>query len=772
MGEYKRAEPLLKQALELRKQLLGAEHPDYAVSLHSLAVLYSATREFTRAAPLYLEVLEIRKKVFGREHVKYAESLANLGALYWLMDDYDRAEPPLREAHQIRETLLGAEHPMCASSLNNLAALSMSRGDYEPAEALYRRALEIKARAPGGAELPDYANNLVDLAILYLLTDRPAEGLTCVQQGLQVQQAHLEQVLPGTAESAMRDYLHTNRASLITLLSIAAAPAAPDEALDATFTWMLRRKAALLDVLCRLREVQTLLGQDPLVRDQVTRLRGLRQQLSNAALNPPRGLDADQLRAQITELNEQVNRLEAELHLGLTADLDEALTRQISLDQIRGRLPEECVLVEFVRGPIFDFHAPENKLRVKSARYFAFILAAASDVPPQLLDLGEAAAIDQAIQDWRAGVASNSELIDGSVLRELLWAPLAEYVGEAKTILVAPDGELNRLPFEALTDEGDSYLIEHYQFAYLSSGRDLLRNYGEAGRGAIVFADPDYDLGAQARHAAAQTLLASLEGADVALRGALTPDVRGLTWDRLPGFASEAEAVASSLDGTRFAPVKQYAGAEALEEVFKSQSAPRLLHLITHGFFVPDQTSNLEEQPGLGEVRGEFGAAEGLARLRGTENPLLRSGIVLAGANALGAESDIAADDGWVTAEEISQMDLRGTDLVVLSACETGLGDVRTGEGVYGLRRAFFHGGAKTLITSLFKVPDEATSLLMRRFYRNLCTKEMTPLAALREAQLFVLNGGEDPDVDPIPSNTERRPPRDWAAFVLSGDWR
>ena len=217
-----------------------------------------------------------------------------------------------------------------------------------------------------------------------------------------------------------------------------------------------------------------------------------------------------------------------------------------------------------------------------------------------------------------------------------------------------------------------------------------------------------------------------------------------------------------------------YSGPEALEEVFKAVHGPRVLHVDTHGFFLPDKELHPEDQHGPIALGGlETGAARGLARLRGTENPLLRSGLVLAGANTLGeragpanapgerADAAPTVDDGLVTAEEIALMDLRGTELVVLSACETGLGRVKIGEGVYGLRRAFLYAGARTLVTSLFKVPDEQTCELMGRFYGALKAGQ-GKLEALHGAQLELLR--------------QRRAaggvahPFFWASFVLVGD--
>ena len=268
-------------------------------------------------------------------------------------------------------------------------------------------------------------------------------------------------------------------------------------------------------------------------------------------------------------------------------------------------------------------------------------------------------------------------------------------LGQATLIYLAPDGALNLLPFEALVDEQGNYLVESRRFVYLSSGRDLLRPAAAPARGTVVFADPDYDLDAAGRQAGARTLLASLPAApDSGVRGALADELRGNRWESLKNFAAEAKDIKRLLDGSGHGPVTVYLGPEALEERFKTMPAPRVLHVITHGFYLKGGGISEERDP-PGPVVPGFGMGRGLGRLRRTEDPLLRSGLVLAGANRLGEEKPgtTTVDDGWLTAGEIAALDLRGTELVVLSACETGLGDVRGGEGVYGLRRAFLYAG-------------------------------------------------------------------------------
>jgi len=307
------------------------------------------------------------------------------------------------------------------------------------------------------------------------------------------------------------------------------------------------------------------------------------------------------------------------------------------------------------------------------------------------------------------------------------------------------------LHFEALVDEKGKYLAESFRFAYLSSGRDLLRTPAKSALGTVVFAGPDYKLDPAERQSLAQKLLDKKEA--IALRSGPAQEVRSMGWKPLPGAAAEAKDIKEILHEGTYGPVKTYVGAEALEEVLKAMPAPRILHLATHGFF-------LDYQPEAPDKDGS-GAGWARGRLKHMDNPLLRSGIVLAGANTIGDKEAKGVEDGWVTAEEIALLNLRGTELVVLSACQTGLGDVKSGEGVYGLRRAFLYAGARTLLTSLFEVPDTETRELMKRFYGGL-KKDQGKLAALHTAQ-----------VDMIRRRRQMQGaahPFFWASFVLVGD--
>lgn len=312
--------------------------------------------------------------------------------------------------------------------------------------------------------------------------------------------------------------------------------------------------------------------------------------------------------------------------------------------------------------------------------------------PVELVELGEAAAINEAVaalsqhqkEVQRAGELADWQALEteyrglAAPLCEELFAPISAKLAGVKRVFLSPDSQLHNLPFEALVDADGRYLAEQgYTFAYLASGRDLLRGQGDnPGEGAFVFAAPNYDLKHGERlqlasqPAAAPPLVTTSQPdtspapllAAAGPLGTRSADVRGLHWKLMPSMAPEGAEAAQHLAAGAYGNVATYSGNAALEEHFKRLVHPRLVVLVTHGFYLPDQPKGhaelLDDDP---TTRSAFGQGAGLARLRAQENPLYRSGVVLAGANTLDnpIPEEVSVEDGWLTAEEISQLDLK-----------------------------------------------------------------------------------------------------------------
>jgi CHAT domain-containing protein len=813
-GRHGEAEPLLRRSLAIWEKRLGTEHPEVATALNNLAHLYLDVGRVSEAAPLFRRCLAIREARLGKDHPATLDALDSLAALASLQKEYADAELLLQRCLEVAERLLGKDHPKVANYLGNLAVVYRQLGRSGDAEPLYRRSLQIR-KDRLGKDHPEVAATLVNLGLLcwrrghlaeadgflreglaitearlgkdhstvadicrYLAELRQAQGRRrearqLQERCLEVYQTNLRRVFAFSSEGAMQDYVDATNGFLPATINLALPAVADDAWVAVALTWTLRVKSVTLDTLCRYRQAQGLLSPDEPLTRSVGRYRGLKQLLASAAVSPPQGLSAEQVKQQETQWHKEAEDLEAELSRGLSrAHPDQASDPEtVTARAVQARLAPGAALVEFVRAPIRDF----KNVRWVELRYFAFVLTP-GEAPPRLIDLGEVKGIEAGLEAARRELADFQEKlrdcdspdeavalekaaetrfrkVSADLYRRLI-APLRQALGSAHTLYLAPDAYLNRLPFEALVDSEGKYLVERYLCAYLSSGRDLLRPAAKPARGTVVFAGPDFKVDAAERRAMAEKL--QVKNNAPAVRGLPGREVRSVGWRPLPGAAAEAKDIQKALADSTYGPVKAYVGAEALEEVLKAMPAPRILHLATHGFFLDRE----QDPPDAGQEGAGAGWARG--RLKKLDNPLLRSGILLAGANTVGSKEAAArAEDGWVTAEEIALLDLRGTELVVLSACQTGLGEVHTGEGVYGLRRAFLYAGARALVTSLFEVPDAETRALMGRFYGGLHAGR-GKLAALHEAQLQMLRQRREAHGAAHPFF--------WASFILVGD--
>ena len=412
------------------------------------------------------------------------------------------------------------------------------------------------------------------------------------------------------------------------------------------------------------------------------------------------------------------------------------------MEEVQRAIPADAALFELAAYRAVD---PRAQPTIEGPqRYAVYVLLPQGE--PRWADLGEAGPINGAVNAFRAAIearlkaarrltrAARSETVlqAARALDEQLLRPLRPLVGSARHLLIAPDGALNLLPFGALVDEEGHYLIERYKVSYLGSGRDLLRLkvVARPRAGAMIFADPDFD----------RQEISPIRTEALSVRGnRRSRDLGAVVFGPLPGTAEEARALHAVLPDSQV-----FSGQQASEGLLKGLRGPRLLHLATHGFFLPDEPKPLAVlgEPTTGSPAPHF------------EHPLLRSGLVLAGANERASQGE----DGVLTALEASGLDLWGTELVALSACDTGLGKVENGEGVYGLRRAMVMAGARSQIMTLWSVEDEATRDLMVEFYRHLSAGEGRA-EALREIQLKFL---ASPDLSH---------PYFWAGFILSGDW-
>ena len=745
MGDYERAEPLYRRALAICEKTLGPEHPDTAASLNNLASLYYTTGSYEKAESLYRRSLAIYEKALGPEHPSTATALNNLAELYHEMGSYDKAEPLYRRSLAIRAKTLGPEHPDTAGSLNNLASLYKTMGSYDKAEPLYRRSLAIHEKALG-PEHPSTALSLSNLALLYAAQGRSGEALTLMERSQESDRKQIEQILGFAPEAQQTKFLATRENNLFAYISLIRQQFPDnDKAIRNALDVWLARKGILLEAQKRIKDVLSV-GDNPQAQEIFANLILIRQELAMLVLGGQGKEGPEAYQKRIVELTAQKETLEGQLSRLSQAFAQQRRTRIATTSTVASALPKGAILIEMARMKDFDVKTGTSG----TPRYLAFVLSSGKNPDVSLVDLGDADNIDQQTASFKKSLGSSKTLPDvlakqSNDLYRLIFAPLHLGIGKSRQLFLSPDGSLNLIPFEVLRDDKGRYLIETHTFHYVSAGRDIA-GYGmikEKGQKALLIGDPDFNL------AAKQT-----DGEKPVTR---SRQMQGLTFSRLPGTKEEVEAIAAIMGRS---DSDTYTGETARESVLLRKESPRILHLATHGFFLSDQDwSSLMDEKTRGITVAAKEAPSGKNAFR-TENPFLRAGLALAGANRSLVQEGVA--EGILTAEKILGLNLRGTDMVVLSACETGVGDVKNGEGVYGLRRAFTQAGAKSLVMSLWEVPDRETKELMVSFYQNLQSGKMNRVEALRHAALK--------QRETVKARYGSDNPYYWGAFVFLGE--
>jgi CHAT domain-containing protein/lipopolysaccharide biosynthesis regulator YciM len=687
--KYAQAEPLHRRALAIREKVLGKDHPSVANSLNNLAVLYRNQGKYAQTESFYQRALAIKEKALGKDHPSVANSLNNLAELYRNQGKYAQAEPLSQSAVAIYEKALGKDHPDVARSLNNLAALYANQEKYAQAEPLYRRALAIKEKALG-KDHPDVATSLNNLAVLYASQGKYAQAVDFHDRGSVIEEKELAQTLVIGSERDKQDYIKNISTSPNFSISLAIKSNRTD-ADRLALTDVLHRQGRVLDATAAtIQSIRPRLKDRPDLQQLFDNLKTTLQEqaaLTNSKLSQK---NPQEYKARYEALEQRGQNLEAQL------SKQSAIFRQtvapVKLEKIQALIPQDAALVHIVRYQPFNPKGGATK-RFGSPRYAAAILRSTGN--PHWVDLGAAAEIEKNIQTFREYLQDGSATVDrqrNQIARTLdaqLMQPLRQHLGNAKHLLLSPDAALNLIPFEALKDESDKYLIERYAFSYLTSGRDLTRfpDSPPSRQVPVIFSEINYD--------------------------------------RSTNFRPLATAAETKEIQSVFPNVQVIRDRTATKTALQNIQAPIILHLATHGFFKPAQ--NNPDNP------------------KQLDNPLARSGIILAGTDQL-------------TGLEASGLDLYGTQLVVLSACETGLGDISVGEGIYGLRRALVIAGSQSQVLSLWKVDDRATVELMKTFYANIKAGKGRH-EALRDAQLKLLR------------HPNYQNPYNWAAFIPSGNW-
>lgn len=757
IGDLAGADTLYERALHIWTKGLGPDHAYVARGLDALAEVAAMRGQLERSRALYERALDIHRRQLGPIHPQVAWMLTNLARTVGDEGDTAQAIRYVDQAIAIFQKSGSSDDPdHFARVLELRGTLQMRAGNMAQARVSVTQALAERERIFGRAH-PLAAETRATLATIELVQGRRETALASALEAEQIGRDHLRFTVRYLPERQAMAYAAKRPRGLDLALSVTAA-AVPND-VSRVFDSVIRSRGVVLDELAARRLASySARAQDTGVTAAAT---AARQRFANLMV---RSLSEPVPRPLLEEARKQKEDAERLLAERTVEGRAEVATASSAIDEVRRALPRDAALVSFVR---YDRTAPSGTgssvTTTVVPSYGAFVLKAGS-ARITFAPLGPASSIETMVSEWRK--TASGEHTSGMItrdraealyvaaanrLRSAVWDPIDAEVGTARQIFVVPDGTLNLVNIAGLTDRQGRFFVERDAVIHhLSTERDLVvRSVESKSRGSLLaVGNPAFDDGGPPSQAQPATMRSACEPAGPTRFG------------NLPGSLGEVNEISQIWPRSGSSVVTVLSGRTASETAVKNALAGRrVLHFATHGFFVGDGC------PPDGSRSSGVARSSAAARFaeEGRENPLLRSGLALAGANRRGT-ARLDEDDGILTAEEVAGLNLNGVEWAVLSACDTGLGEIRAGEGVFGLRRAFQVAGARTVIMSLWPVDDQATRTWMRALYEARFRRGLSTADAVHSASVTVLRERRVKKQSTLPMY--------WAAFVAAGDWR
>ena len=737
LGDYNKALEVGTLATNLQKQTLGENNPSYAASLSRLANCYSRLGNHDKAIEFGTLAMNICKQTLGEKHPSYAAALNILATCYSDLGDHGKALEVGTLAMNIRKQTLGENHPDYAMSLNNLAGYYSDSGDYNKSIEIGTQAVNIYKQALG-EEHPDYASSLSNLASYNYRYRNYQEAYRLLSKSIRTRKHIVLSMFKGATGRTRQTFWNENNAEFTYFPSFCLKAHDQERNGELYDYSALFTKGLLLNAETNARDVILESGDTALVK-QFDALQSVRIMLNKQYEKPiaERTLNCDSLE-NVAEL------MERELIKSSKAYGDFTRSLTITWKDVKNELADGDVAIEFISTPF---------LNNDSVMYIA--LALKKDYPePKLIPLFEEKTLKE---------LSNDNPNDAQQLFHLVWSPLLSELEGTRNVYFSPSGALYNIGIENLPISAEERMSDRYNMYRLSSTRLLaLHPHSTSERKAALFGGLDYEMSPQ--DVASNNLKNAYHSEFIAQNRDASADFmeRG-GFGALPFSLKEVKSASKLLEANGY-ECHLFEGKDGTEEAFKSLSGKKVkvVHLSTHGAFVPQkEAKNTKQKNNFRFI--QFDDADPQAQEE--DLSLTRSFLVMAGGNMLKNHDSIpeGIDDGILTAQEIAHTDLRSCDLVVLSACETALGDI-TNEGVMGLQRGFKKAGANTILMSLWKVDDQASSLLLTKFYENLLSKKMPKIDALKKAQDYVRNYEIE-----VEGKKEKifSDPKFWTSFIL-----
>ncbi len=656
--------------------------------------------------------------------------------LYNLNASFERATKELGSAHSLTSN--------AASSLGY--GISLYGRDMKKATRLASQGLSTVVKTAG----PDHVGTvspLVHLAAVNYRQGNLRQALSLLERARTTTNKYVREVLVEMPAQAQVRFLERNdRRIRDASLSLAFKHGDKQKVIDRTARWVLNSKGLAVETAAARGTLQNFLSSES-SRTQFKQWQDLRRQISTFPLEGANDRVREARRAELQTLRSQEQELRNKISPGFAKEVARQQQGMVDVDSVRSKIPGDSVLIELLRVQPIELDRIISPDARKPERYVAWIVRPLKGEDITFVDLGEAARIDRLVAAAQTSILESPKLIEenGSIeatksvraalepLHSQLWQPLQRAIGDGqKKIILSPDANLWLIPWAAIPISDEKFLVEEFEIRLVNSGRDLTNpaNNQNLGR-PVIIADPAFNSGVQEIEDTIRILeLDTKRTRSISFDGSALGKVR-----QLPGTRKEAEIIETSLEVSNNVGPEIFLGQQAAEAVFKSLERPRTLMMGTHGF-VLDETQSKDP------------------------NPLARCGLLLAGYNDALDDQAASGDDGVLTGLEIVETDLRGTELVVLSACQTGLGAIQDGEGVAGLRQAFQLAGAESVVATLWEISDIATVNLMVTLFDGLALKKSKP-AALRDAQIKQIRQLRDREGAAHPFF--------WAAFTVTG---
>ncbi len=780
MGRYNSADYYTSEALSIREQTLGKDSKAYASSLNNIAVLYQETARFNESENYFDEALKTVEKQLGRETQEYAIVLNNqailfaeigridlavqklsqaisileklnlnlnnqvgfqsnlallyqqtgkyaeaeavylklerrlkliadnpyyggvlnyLGLLYIQMNKMDKVEDYLKRAAEFYLKKFKDQNPNYAKVLNDLGNFYRTQGRFDEAEKNLTQALSIRSNALD-TNHPDYVESQEDLGVLYWKKGDLVKATASFQIAMDKSIDFINRYFPPMSEAEKTKYWDVLQPRFQRFYNFCLDASAGNPLLvQEMYDYQMATKGLLLNSTNKIKKAIFASGNNELIKDYVA---WLDKKETLARYYSLAKEDLKEQKIDLQTLEKEANDMERSLSQR-SGDFSQGYsTEKISYKQVSSVLADNEALVEFIRIRSYD------KDFTADSKYAALVLTKGSD--PRLIVLDNGNQLETRYAKFYRNAVQQKMADQYSY--DQFWARIEPALTGKKVIYISPDGVYNQINLNTLKKTDGDYLLNRYDLFIIGNSKDLIalknQKVSAPKKNAFLLGFPDY-------------------GGDAVAA--------------LPGTKIEIENIGKILKTGGYV-VTPYMQKAATEAIVKSMKGPAVVHIATHGYFQQDVEAS----------------SVGVHEENAKNNPLLRSGILLAGASPTIKGEVIpnleSNDNGVLTAYEAMNLNLEGTDLIILSACETGLGDVRAGEGVYGLQRSFLVAGAKALVMSLWKVDDAATQALMTNFYTNLA-KGGSKAKAFKQAQLQLM--------------AKYKEPYYWGAFVMMG---